>query len=67
MATMAVITIIQSGNTQGETRQAETLYLVDCLERLAIALVGSHAPSITVKDRNGFAACSCVYTPIASG
>jgi hypothetical protein len=57
---------VNTSNTDGETRRAETAAAIDMLERVAQKLGSSHATSGTIADRNGNAAIATwTYTPTA--
>jgi len=55
MPTRLTVTVDTNGVKDGETRRAEVVQAVEALERVAQALVSTHATSGTVTDRNGAA------------
>jgi hypothetical protein len=66
MPTRLTVTISTS-NTDGETKRSETTACADLLAKVEQQLVTN--PQITagsIKDRNGNATCSYVYSPTAA-
>jgi hypothetical protein len=65
MATRLTVTMTTS-ITDGATQHSECQQCAEMLHRLAQVLGSTHVTSGTIKDRNGLATLSYVYSPTAA-